>query len=105
MRPFLSPEQEALLASAGHRFTTEACNEAEALIAAQVGTRKLVAFQPPTRYDDDVIDDKRYLLSLYDESVAFYREIVEGEGRSQFQAKLLEAEAARQAARDRWPAK
>ena len=48
MRPFLSTEQGALLVSARQRFTSEACNEAEGRIAAQVGTRKLIALQPPT---------------------------------------------------------
>lgn len=103
LRPFLSPDQEALLASAGKRLSTEACDEAEAHIAAQVGVRILATFQPPTQYYDESIDDKRWLLSAYDNSVGFYRELVEVEGLSEFSPKLIEAEAARRAARDRWP--
>jgi hypothetical protein len=104
LRPFLSPEQEALLASAGKRLSTKACDEADASIAAQVGARTLAAFQPPTQYYDESIDDKRWLRTAYDDSVAFYRELVEVEGLSEFRPKLIEAEAARRAARDRWPA-
>ncbi len=102
--PFLNPEQEALLVSVGKRLSPMACNEAEAHMAAQIGVRTLTVFQPPTQYCDDKIDDKRGLLRLYDDSVAFYRELVEVEGLGHFRSKLLEAEAARQAARDRWPA-
>jgi len=102
VRPFLSIEQDALLASVGERLSTRACDEAEAHIAAQVGVRTLAAFQPPTRFRDESIGDKRWLLSAYDDSVAFYRELVEVEGLSHFRSKLIEAEAARQAAQNLW---
>jgi hypothetical protein len=48
------------------------------------------------------IDDKRSLLAGYDESVAFYRELVDIEGLVDFRSKLMEAEAARKAALERW---
>jgi hypothetical protein len=87
LRPFLAPEQDALLASVGKQLSGEACDEAEDHIAGQVGRRTLAAFQPPTRYYDDPIDDG--LLKAYDASVAFYRELVEVEGLSEFRPKLI----------------
>jgi hypothetical protein len=62
-----------------------------------VGERKLVGAQQPTRYDEKYIRDQATLLRLYDQSIAFYRGLIEDEGLALFQAKLDEATAARAA--------
>jgi hypothetical protein len=50
---------------------------------------------PPTRYNEEYIRDKTTLLRCYDDSIAFYRALIEDEGLVQFQPNLDEALAAR----------
>jgi hypothetical protein len=94
--PYLDSEQEGLLTEVGASLSRKACEEADERIVARLGSRTLVGSQPPTSYDDD--GKAEWVLRAYDRSIAFYREMVEDEGRVEFQARLDEAQAARASA-------
>ncbi len=94
LRPWLTPEQIDLLANVRANLSAAACEEADASIAARVPARRLTAIQLPTRYDHKHLD-RDTLVRLYDESIAFFRDLVEIEGRREFAPKLQEAQDAR----------
>jgi hypothetical protein len=94
--PWLTGAQRELLAAVGARLSADACAQAEERLAAAVGARTLVAKRLPTRYAEEYFqDDLPRLLHSYDRSVAFWRELVEVEGRSEHAPELREAEANR----------
>jgi hypothetical protein len=95
LRPFLDPPQNGMLDALGADPDPDTCAHAEDEIAAAVGDRKLVGIQLPARYSDDYAGDRASLLRAYDDSIAFYRELVDDEGLVEFQPKLDEAIAAR----------
>ena len=101
LRPFLNPAQISLLRSVRSKLSKAACLDADQAIAEAVGTRTLIGFQLPTRYADDEIGDRTVVLRLYDQSIAFFRELVEVEGLGRFRPMLAEAEANRAAVADR----
>jgi hypothetical protein len=57
-------------------------------LGARIPRRALVGSQPPTQYSDDDIGDTAVLLECYDGSIAFYRELVEVEGRVEFAPRI-----------------
>jgi hypothetical protein len=94
LRPWLTPEQIDLLASVRANLSAAACDEADTSIAARVPARRLTAIQLPTRYDHQHVD-RDTLIRLYDESIAFFRDLVEVEGRRELAPKLQETQDAR----------
>jgi hypothetical protein len=94
IQPFLTPQQVGLLRNVRGHLSTAACEEADAQIAAGIPDRSLIGVQPPTHYNHEVLD-RPTLLRLYGESLAFYRELVEVEGRDEFTQKLEEVKAAK----------
>jgi hypothetical protein len=94
--PFLPPEHAELLRRVRKNLSPGACSDADREIAQSIASPALAAVQPPTRYDMDVsavgVDMVR---DLYDKSIHFYRELVEEEGRTEFSAKLADAESSR----------
>jgi hypothetical protein len=94
LRPWLTPEQTDLLERLRANLSADACKEADGMIAARIPARRLIAIQLPTRYNHQYLD-RDELIRAYDESIAFFRELVEVEGRREFASKLQEALAAR----------
>jgi hypothetical protein len=94
IQPFLSGEQVDLLRSVRRHLSATACAEADAQIAEGVPDRSLIGIQLSTRCNHDSLD-RPTLLRSYDESLAFYRELVEVEGRVEFLQKLEEVKAAK----------
>lgn len=107
VRPFLAEELAATLETLGADVDAEACAAADAEIARQVGTRTLVGALQPTQYDDAAIAElagRDSLLAAYDRSVAFYEELVDGEGLAEYATQLDQVRTARDAARHDHPA-
>jgi hypothetical protein len=94
LRPFLTSDQVDVLRNVRKDLSPAACEEADIQIAASIPDRALTAIQPPTRYDHRYLD-RLTLLRLYDESLLFYRELVEVENRVEFTRKLEEVKAAK----------
>ena len=69
------------------RFSPAACEAADTELAARLPERTLIALQPPTRYNHDALSAE-HLPRLYDEAIAFFTEVVEGEGHSELAWKL-----------------
>lgn len=92
--PVLDPADGARLDLIGARATAQDYEDADHELAAEQPSRTLVGGQPPTRYDAEAVSDPAILRRLYDQSVAFYRELV-AEGHATFQAALDEAVANR----------
>ncbi len=106
VRPFLAEELMATLRGLGTDVDAEACAAADAEIARQVGTRTLVGALQPTQYADDAIIElsgRDSLLAAYDRSVAFYEELVDGEGLAEYAPQLDQVRTARDAARSSHP--
>jgi len=97
LRPFIDPEQIETLQALGADPSPEQCQRADDRISAAVGLRKLIGAQQPTRYAEEHIRDHATLLRSYDQSIAFYRELVQAEGLDHFRPKLEAAQAARAA--------
>lgn len=94
LQPFLAPEQLDMLRNVGGHLSPTACEEAESKIAASIPDLSLTAIQPPTQYNHEHLD-RVTLLKLYDQSLSFFRDLVEVEGRAEFTRELEEVKAAR----------
>ena len=90
LTPVLSTGLASRLARLGSAPSRDACRRELTAIKPSDDERSLVAFQPPTRFAADIIGSVR-ALDAYDESIAFYRSLVE-EGRTDFRANLELAE-------------
>jgi hypothetical protein len=99
LQPFLTPQQVDLLQNVRGHFSATACEAADAQIAAGIPDRNLIGIQLSTHYDHNSLDQPT-LLRLYDQSLAFYRELVEVEGRVEFMQKLEAVKAAKAALLD-----
>ncbi|MDX2565229.1 SMI1/KNR4 family protein [Streptomyces sp. TX20-6-3] len=93
--PFLDPAYLQILAALGTLPDPTECAEADQRIAARLPVKKIIGSQPPTRYNEEFICDRTILLRLYDESVAYYRDLVANQGMKEFRSKLHDAETAR----------
>ncbi len=85
--PFLSSAEAGQLREVRARFSPAACEAADTELAARLPERTLIALQPPTRYNHDALSAE-HLPRLYDEAIAFFTEVVEGEGHSELAWKL-----------------
>lgn len=94
LRPFLDSAQVELLRRVRSDFSPATCAAADEEIAARLPVTTLETMQPPIRYDHEHLD-RQTLLRLYDQSSAFFRELVEVEGRSEFMRQLEQVEASR----------
>jgi|GEM_PF-2320314 len=89
--PHLPERLRHILEYMGDGPTPAACEAKDNVIADEVGDRPLVTLLLPTKYAEDSIRDQTALLESYAESVAFYRELVDDEGRNAFRLQLEEA--------------
>ncbi|MET8509594.1 SMI1/KNR4 family protein [Streptomyces sp. NPDC004787] len=99
IRPFLEPAHQRIIAAIGPDPAPASCANADRAIADRLPSRHLMGAQQPTQYNDEAIPDTHTLLRLYDQSVAYYRDLVIDQGMEEFRSKLHEAEAARTRAR------
>lgn len=97
LRPHLEKEHVALLDDVTAHFSPEASLEAEETFVASLPARSLVTGLAPTDFKRFRGEHTR-LLELFDEAIAFWREVVEVEGRMEFQHKLTEVRENRAAA-------
>ena len=78
-------------------FSRAACEAADQRLAKQLGTRTLIGGLEATDHSG-FRGDQKALLRLYDDSIKYWRELVESEGRTEFAPKLAEVLANREAA-------
>jgi hypothetical protein len=96
LRPYLSDELATLIDHGDRVPSPEECAAIDDDIAARVGTRKLTTFMLPVKYAIPPLITGRIPgaeVAAYEQSVAFYKELVEVEGRREFVGQLREAEA------------
>jgi hypothetical protein len=87
IRPHLDDSTRARLASVGDSPTPAACDAMDEAIARALDPRTLVGMMQPVRYDEEYLRGAD-LLAAYERSLAFYRELVESEGREQLRREL-----------------
>lgn len=87
--PWLESSQRELLTALGKSFSQAARKAAHDALVAEIGERALVGAMPSEQYYDGL--GKETLLRLYTESVGFWRDIVEEEGREAYRPRLEQA--------------
>lgn len=88
--PYLDSSQRQLLDDAALRLSVEACEEADAKIAEKLGMRTLLGI-PPTLDIDPRSLGFEGAVRHYEEVVSYLRELIEVEGRSEFEPELQKA--------------
>jgi hypothetical protein len=95
LRPLLPKALFGVLEQVSESLSASACEAADEELHQAIGKRRLVGALQPTKYQEEYIKDKKMLLRLYDQSVAFYHELVDMEIRPEFRARLEETLANR----------